>query len=55
MTDTDRVYYKNYLRKMTDRELFIEREAVKNQGDIADPGMILAVAQEFDRRVELAR
>jgi len=55
MTDIDRVYYKNYLRKMTDRELFTEREAVKNQGELADPGTILAIAQEFDRRVELAQ
>jgi hypothetical protein len=55
MTDTDRVYYKNYLRKMTDRELFMEREAVKNQGELADPGTILAIAQEFEYRAELAR
>ena len=50
MSDNERVLYKHYLSTLTERDLFTEREVVQKQGDIADPGMMIAIAKEFERR-----
>ena len=50
MSDNERVLYKHYLSTLTERSLFEECDIVKKQGELADPGLLLAVTQEFERR-----
>lgn len=54
MTDFDRTLYKTYLAVLTDRELLKEKEIVYTQGELADPGLMLAISCEIDKRNSLA-
>jgi hypothetical protein len=50
MTDFERALYRTYVRSLTDRGLFVEREAVYAQAELANPGMLMVLAQEFETR-----
>ena len=54
MTDFDRTLYKTYLAVLTDRELLKEKEIVYTQGELADPGLMLSISCEIDKRNALA-